>query len=140
MKINATQVKTKQITRTWHLLDAHDEILGRLATEVARLLIGKHKVSYLPHIDSGDYVVVINSRDVRVTGNKEDAKVYYRHSGYPGGLRLQKLSDLREKDPNKIIIKAVYNMLPKNRLRRLRMRRLKIFADSQHPYQDKIVS
>lgn len=132
------QPKAKEVTRKWHLIDAEPEILGRLATRIAGLLMGKGKVSYSAHMDSGDYVVVVNAAKVQVTGNKEKGKVYYRHSGYPGGFREQTLGELRTKNPVKIIEKAVYNMLPKNRLRSDRMARLKLFAGAEHKYSDKV--
>lgn len=132
------QPKAKEVTRKWHLIDAEPEILGRLATRIAGLLMGKGKVSYSAHMDSGDYVVVVNAAKVQVTGNKEKGKVYYRHSGYPGGFREQTLGELRTKNPVKIIEKAVYNMLPKNRLRSDRMARLKLFAGAEHKYLDKV--
>lgn len=131
------QPKVSELKREWHLLDAKGEVLGRLATRVAVLLIGKHKKDYVPHQDVGDNVVVINAREVRVTGRKEKQKVYWRHSGYPGGLKSITLGELREKDPTKIIKLAVYNMLPGNRLRRGRMLRLKVFAGEKHPYETK---
>lgn len=132
------QPKAKEITRNWHLFDAKGKILGRLATEIARILIGKHKKTYVPHLDSGDYAVVVNAKEVAVTGKKEKQKVYYRHSGYPGGLKAARLEEVRKKNPKKIIEHAVWNMLPKNRLRKNRMARLKVFAGEEHPYKDKI--
>lgn len=134
------QPKVEGLKREWHLLDAKGEVLGRLATKVAVLLIGKHKKDYVPHQDVGDNVVVVNAREVRVTGRKEKQKVYRRHSGYPGGLKSITLEQLREKDPTKIIKLAVYNMLPGNRLRRGRMTRLKVFAGSENPYEAKFKS
>lgn len=134
------QPKASEIKRSWHLIDAKGMILGRIATECARFLIGKHKKTYSSHMDSGDYVVVINAKEVRVTGNKELQKTYYHHSGYPGGLSATTLRELREKSPTKIIEHAIHNMLPKNRLRSDRMTRLKVFAGSEHPYQGKVVS
>lgn len=131
------QPKAKEIKRGWHLIDAKGKILGRVATEIARLLIGKHKATYAPHLDSGDNVVVINAKEVAVTGNKEKNKVYYSHSGYPGGLRAERLEEMRARNPKKIIELAVWNMLPKNRLRNKRITRLNIFAGNQHSYQNK---
>ena len=132
------QLKQKEIKREWHLMDAKGQILGRLSTQIATKLIGKHKKNYVSYLDIGDYVVVINASSVSVTGNKEEQKTYYRHSGYPGGLKETKLKDLRVKSPTKIIEHAVSNMLPKNRLRDDRMRRLKVFAEDKHPYGDKL--
>lgn len=132
------QPKEKEVKRSWHLIDAKGQILGRLATKIAGLLMGKGKVVHSDHMDVGDYAVVLNAKEVKVTGNKEKGKVYYRHSGYPGGFKQRTLSEQREKDPTKIIEKAVYNMLPKNRLRGPRMARLKIHAGEEHKYKDKI--
>lgn len=131
------QPKAKEITRNWHLFDAKGKILGRLATEIAGILIGKHKKTYAPHLDSGDYAVVVNAKEVAVTGKKEKQKVYYRHSGYPGGLKAERLEELRARNPKRIIEYAVWNMLPKNRLRKNRMARLKVFAGGEHPYGNK---
>lgn len=122
------QPKAKEIKREKHHLDANGEILGRLATKIARLLIGKHKRTYSPHLDSGDFVVVTNAKEVLVTGKKEKQKTYYRHSGYPGGLKAERLEELRARNPKRIVEYAVWNMLPKNRLRKNRMARLKVFA------------
>ncbi len=132
------QPKGAEIKRDWHLLDAQDQILGRLATQVASFLIGKHKKTFSPHLDSGDYVVVINAEGVRVTGKKETDKMYYSHSGFPGGLKTTAYRDLKEKSSTKVIEFAVYNMLPKNRLRKDRMARLKVFSGAEHKYSDKL--
>lgn len=126
------QLKAKEIKREKHRFDAKGKILGRLATEIARLLMGKHKKTYSPHLDSGDYVTVVNAGQVEVTGKKEKQKVYYRHSGYPGGLRAEGFAELRKRNPKKIIEFAVWNMLPKNRLRKNRMTRLKVFAGQEN--------
>ncbi len=135
---NTYQPKASEIKRGWQLLDAKDQILGRLATQVASFLIGKHKKTFSPHLDSGDNVVVINAIDIRVTGKKETDKMYYHHSGYPGGLKQTAYRDLKAKSPTKAIELAVYNMLPKNRLRKNRMARLKIFVGAEHKYSDKL--
>lgn len=119
-------------------MDARGQVLGRLATKVATLLIGKHKKDYVPHLDMGDYVVVTNSKDVRVTGKKEENKMYYRHSGYPGGLKAVPLSRMRREHPNRIVQLAVRRMLPANRLRADRMVRLKVLEGEEHPYGDKL--
>ncbi|KAJ1952811.1 54S ribosomal protein L23, mitochondrial [Dispira parvispora] len=124
--------------RLWHLVDAKGQVLGRMSSRIATTLMGKHKPIYNPAADCGDYVVVINARDVKVTGNKFDQKVYYRHSGYPGGLKETPYSRLMERNPSEIIRKAVYGMLPKNRLRSSRMDRLLVFADDKHPYKANI--
>jgi large subunit ribosomal protein L13 len=131
------QPKKKDIERNWHIFDAKGQVLGRMATEIARVLLGKAKPKYAPHLDMGDSVVVINAKDVELTGRKMQNKVYYRHSGYPGGLKEEKISDLMKKNPEKVIERAVSGMLPKNRLHDQRMRRLKVFADDKHPYKDK---
>lgn len=131
-------LKSNQITRRWHLIDAKGEVLGRLASRIAYLLMGKHKKEYSPHLDMGDYVVVINSSKIKVTGKKLDQKVYFRHSGYPGGLKKVTLGKLLAKNPGRVIELAVKRMLPSNRLRTRRMRRLRVFADEKHPYSDKI--
>ena len=131
------QPKKKDINREWHLMDAKDQVLGRFASKLANLLIGKHKVDYAPHFDMGDQVVVVNAKDITVTGRKMKQKIYYRHSGYPQGFRELTLEQLMEKDPRKVIELAVKRMLPKNRLQDKRMRRLRIFVDENHDYEDK---
>jgi large subunit ribosomal protein L13 len=130
----------KEVTRNWHLLDAKGMVLGRMATEISGLLMGKNKVTYSPHLDSGEYVVVINAKDVKLTGLKREQKVYRGHSGYPGGFKEVKFEAQMVKDPRVIVEKAVYGMLPGNRLRNKRMNRLKVFRDSKHTYQDKFVN
>ena len=130
--------KTSEIKRTWHLIDAKDKVLGRLATDIATKLIGKNKKEYTPHIDAGDYVVVINAKEVAVTGNKEQDKMYYRHSGYPGGLKEKSLGELKKTFPTRIIEKAVFNMLPKNKLRSGRMNRLKVYANADHKHESQL--
>lgn len=130
--------KEKAIKRTWQLVDVKDKILGRVATDIARLLVGKHKRQYAPNVDMGDWVVVVNASKVKVTGKKEEQKTYFRHSGYPGGDKIERLRDLRKKDPTKIIRFAVKNMLPDNRLKDDRLARLKIFAGEEHPFGDKL--
>lgn len=126
--------KTNEIERRWILIDAKDATLGRLSTQIAKYLIGKYKPTYTPHIDSGDYVVVINAAEVPVTGAKETDKIYYRHSGFPGGIKDAQLKEVREKFPERIIEAAVRGMLPKNKLSPERMARLKIFAGSEHAH------
>ncbi|HHF98746.1 MAG TPA: 50S ribosomal protein L13 [Candidatus Aerophobetes bacterium] len=127
--------KKEEIVRKWYLVDAKDKILGRLATKIARILSGKDKPIYTPHIDTGDFVIVVNARKVRVTGRKEEGKIYYHHSGYPGGLKKETLAELREKKPEEIIRRAVKGMLPKNRLGRKMLKRLKVYPDENHPHQ-----
>ncbi len=132
--------KSSQITRQWHLIDAKDQILGRLSSEVAKKLIGKHKTYYTAHLDCGDYVVVINAKNIKTTGTKEQNKIYYRHSGFPGGLKSQTLSELRQKHPTRVIENSVKGMIPQNKLRTGRLNRLKVFEDNNHPYADKFKS
>jgi len=126
--------KTAEVTRRWILIDATDAPLGRVSTVIAKYLIGKYKPTYTPHIDAGDYVVVINAKDTVVTGEKETDKIYYRHSGFPGGIKDAQLKEVREKFPERIIEHSVRGMLPKNKLSPDRMARLKIFAGSEHAH------
>ena len=126
--------KPTEVTRRWILIDASEAPLGRVATQVATYLIGKYKPTYTPHIDGGDYVVVINAEKLVVTGNKETGKIYYRHSGFPGGIKDATLAEVREKFPERIIEKAVQGMLPKNKLSADRMGRLKVFAGAEHAH------
>lgn len=126
--------KPTEVTRRWVLIDAKDAPLGRLATEIAKYLIGKYKPTYTAHIDGGDYVVVINAKDAVVTGDKERNKKYYRHSGFPGGIREASLGEVREKFPERIIEHAVKGMLPKNKLTADRLARLKVFATDEHAH------
>lgn len=131
------QPKHKNIKRDWHLVDANGEILGRMATRIAKLLMGKHKPEYANHVDMGDYVVVINAEKVRLTGRKAKQKVYRRHSGYPGGFKEISFEKMIAEHPEKVIEMAVAGMLPGNRLKKKRMRRLKVVAGSVNPYKDK---
>lgn len=126
--------KPSEVSRRWILIDATDTTLGRLSTEISKYLTGKYKPSYTPHIDGGDYVVVINAEKVPVTGNKELAKKYYRHSGFPGGIKDARLEEVREKFPERIIEASVRGMLPKNKLSPERMQRLKIFVGNEHAH------
>jgi large subunit ribosomal protein L13 len=127
--------KLAEIRRKWYLVDAEGKILGRLANRVAQILSGKDKPIYTPHLDVGDFVVVINAEKVKVTGGKEEKKVYYRHSGYPGGLKERTYEELLSKRPQDIIRKAVRGMLPKNKLGRQMLKKLKVYAGSKHPHQ-----
>ena len=122
------------IERTWYVVDAQDVPLGRLASEVAQILRGKHKPTFAPHMDMGDYVIVINADKVAVSGNKESDKVYYRHSGYPGGLRSETLAELRNDHPTRLVENAVRGMIPKNRLGRQVLTKLKVYAGPEHPH------
>ena len=126
--------KPSEVTRRWILIDAKDAPLGRLSTEIAKFLIGKYKPTYTPHIDGGDYVIVINAKEAVVTGDKELQKIYYRHSGFPGGIRDARLEEVREKFPERIIENAVKGMLPKNKLSPERMKRLKVYVGSEHQH------
>lgn len=126
--------KAREITRSWYEVDASGQRLGRLATVVATYLQGKHKPTYAPHMDSGDYVVVINTAKIDVSGNKLEAKRYFRHSGYPGGIKSITLAEQLTKDPNRVVQLAVKGMLPKNRLQDDRLARLKLSATAEHPH------
>ena len=128
-------VKAGDITREWFLVDAAGQTLGRLASNVARILRGKHKVIYSPHLDVGDYVIVINADKIAVSGRKMDQKMYYRHTGYPGGIRSINLRDQLKRHPTFVLRDAVKGMLPKNPLGRRMLKKLKIYAGSGHPHQ-----
>jgi large subunit ribosomal protein L13 len=126
--------KRGEISRDWYVVDADGQTLGRLATEIANVLRGKGKPQYTPHVDTGDFIVVVNAEKVQVTGNKLDQKLYYRHSGYPGGLRSRTLREQLDRRPEEVIRKAVRGMLPKNRLARRQITKLKIYAGPEHPH------
>lgn len=126
--------KASEVQRDWHVVDATDHTLGRLATQIATLLRGKHKPTFSPYLDGGDFVVVINAEKVRVTGNKETQKMYYRHSGYPGGLKTTSYQRMMATHPERILRFAVKGMLPKNRLGRQQIKKLKIYAGGNHPH------
>ena len=126
--------KAETVERDWFLIDADGKTLGRLASEIARRLRGKHKAVYTPHVDTGDYIVVINAEKVRVTGNKAKDKMYYKHSGYLGGLKEINFEDLIQKAPERVIETAVKGMLPKNPLGRAMFRKLKVYAGAQHKH------
>ena len=132
--MKTVSTKPHEVRRDWVVIDAENQVIGRLATEVARRLRGKHKPEYTPHVDTGDYVIVINAEKVRSTGRKETDKVYYRHSGYPGGIKGTTLERMRETHPERIIEKAVKGMLPKNPLGRAMYRKLKVYAGADHPH------
>ena len=127
--------KPSEVQRKWHLIDAEGKTLGRLSTEIAKRLRGKHKVTFTPHVDGGDYVVVINADKIEVTGKKRDNKVYRHHTGYIGSLKEINFKKLQEKKPEEIIRLSVSGMLPKNKLRAPMMKRLRIFAGSEHTHQ-----
>ncbi len=135
MKKDTSMVKSAQITRAWHLVDCTGETLGRLSTRIATLLIGKGKSNYTPHMDMGDFVVVINAGDIKLTGNKLLDKQYSRHSGHPGGFSQESAGRLLERDPRKVIEHAVGGMLPKNKLQDPRMSRLKVYKGKDHPHE-----
>ncbi|MFQ5879402.1 MAG: 50S ribosomal protein L13 [Dehalococcoidia bacterium] len=127
-------LKAREIEKRWHIIDANGQTLGRMAARIASLLMGKHKPTYSPHLDMGDYVIVVNAEKVRVTGGKLQQKVYYRHSGYPGGLKEVTLARLLATRPTRVIEQAVKGMLPHNRLGRRLLRHLKVYAGPQHPH------
>jgi large subunit ribosomal protein L13 len=127
--------KAEQVERDWFVVDAENLTLGRLATEIARRLRGKHKAEYTPHVDTGDYIVVVNAEKIRVTGNKEKDKIYYHHTGFVGNLKAVPLGKLRETHPDRIIKTAVKGMLPKNTLGRNMFKKLKVFVGAEHTHQ-----
>jgi large subunit ribosomal protein L13 len=127
--------KPGEVTREWYLVDADGKTLGRLATQIADTLRGKRKPQYTPHVDTGDFVIVVNAEKITVTGNKLDQKRYYRHSGYPGGLRSRTLREQLERRPTEVLRVAVKGMLPKNRLARQQITKLKIYAGPAHPHE-----
>lgn len=127
--------KPDEISREWVLVDANDQNLGRLATRIAEVLIGKNKPTYTPGVDTGDFVVVINAERVTVTGNKLEDKMYYRHTGYPGGIKETNLKDLLARNPDRVIRAAVWGMVPHNKLGRALMKKLKIYAGPEHPHE-----
>lgn len=132
--MTTVSMRDQDVERSWWVIDAENQTLGRLATEVARRLRGKHKPEYTPHVDTGDYIIVVNAEKVRVTGNKENNKMYWRHSGYPGGIRSTSVATMRETHPERIIEKAVKGMLPRNPLGRAMYRKLKVYAGAEHPH------
>ncbi|VAX11766.1 LSU ribosomal protein L13p (L13Ae) [hydrothermal vent metagenome] len=132
--MKTVSAKPETVKRDWYVIDAENKVLGRLSTEIARRLRGKHKPEFTPHVDTGDYIVVINAEKVAVTGNKEQGKKYYRHTGYPGGLKTITLEKQRAEHPERIIEAAVRGMLPKNSLGRAMYRKLKVYAGSEHQH------
>lgn len=127
--------RPSEIDRRWLLIDAEGRTLGRLATQVATLLTGKHKPTYTPHIDTGDHVVVINARDLKLTGTKLEKKEYFRHTLYPGGVKWTALKSLMEEQPDRVVVQAVRGMLPKTKLGRAMIKKLKVYAGSEHPHE-----
>ena len=132
--METTSIRLEEITRDWYLIDAQDQIIGRLASRVAKILRGKNKPYFTPHMDMGDFVIIINAEKIKVTGNKEEDKNYFRHSGYPGALTKINLKQVREHHPEKIISNAVKGMLPHNRLGRKLLKHLKIYTSAVHPH------
>jgi len=126
--------KSETVTRDWFVIDASGKVLGRMATEIARRLRGKHKAEFTPHVDTGDYIVVVNAEKIEVTGNKTKNKLYQHHTGYIGSLKTINFADLQKKAPEQIIIKAVKGMLPRNPLGRAMMKKLKVYAGSEHQH------
>lgn len=133
--MSTNKISVKNVQRKWHLIDAKNQILGRLSTQIAKILMGKNKATYLPYLDSGDHVVVINAKKIKVSGNKEYQKKYTRHSGYPGGLRVEVLSKVREIKPEHILVHAIQGMLPKTKLGHQMIKKLHVFSGGEHPYQ-----
>ena len=127
--------KPGEVAAQWHVVDATDQVLGRLAARVAMIIQGKNKPTYTPHVDTGDFVVVVHAAKIQVTGNKLDQKMYHRHSGYPGGLRSRSLREQLERRPTEVLRKAVKGMLPRNRLGRAQIGKLKIYAGPEHPHE-----
>lgn len=132
--MTTVSMREQDVERSWWVIDAEGKTLGRLATEIARRLRGKHKAEYTPHVDTGDFIVVVNAEKVRVTGKKETDKIYWRHSGYPGGIKQSNVATMRETHPERIIEKAVKGMLPRNSLGRAMYRKLKVYAGTEHPH------
>jgi large subunit ribosomal protein L13 len=135
MTIKTYTLRESEIERRWYVVDATDQTLGRLASRVAHVLEGKHKPSYTPNLDSGDHVIVLNASRIAVTRDKLESKVYVRHSGYPAGLKQETLGHLLQRRPEEVIRRAVKGMLPRNRLGAQQLRKLKIYAGSDHPHQ-----
>lgn len=131
---NTYMQKAQEVSRNWYVIDATDVNLGRLATKVAHVLRGKHKTTYTPHVDCGDYVIVVNASKINLTGNKLNDKIYYNHSGYTGGLRERTAREMKENYPVEMIERAVKGMLPKGRLGRAMYKKLFVYADSEHPH------
>lgn len=133
--MKTVSAKPQTVKRDWFIIDAEDMVLGRLATEISRRLRGKHKPEYTPHVDTGDYIVVINAEKVRVTGRKKTSKMYHHHSGYPGGLKSIRFDKMLQKAPERILERAVKGMLPKGPLGRAMFRKLKVYVGSEHKHQ-----
>ena len=132
--MNCYQPKAGELAKQWYVIDASEAVVGRLAAQIAPILMGKHRPTYTPHIDTGDFVVVVNAEKVQVSGNKRASKLYYRHSGYPGGLRSRTFEQMQAKRPEDIIRLAVKGMMPRNRLARKQLTKLKVYAGPEHPH------
>ena len=138
MDVNSFKTKSAkpaEVERTWYVIDAENQIVGRLASQVATILRGKHKPSFTPHVDTGDYVIVVNADKARFSGNKENDKLYYRYSGYPGGLKTRTAKEMRERQPEYLVRHAVKGMLPKGPLGRQMLKKLKVYAAPTHPHE-----
>lgn len=133
-KVKTYQAKPLEVEREWVLIDATDQVLGRVAVKAATILKGKHKPTYTPHVDTGDFVIIINADKIRVTGTKATSKEYWRHSGYPGGLKCETFAEAMEKHPTRVMEHAVKGMLPKNTLGRAMGKKLKVYAGPEHPH------
>lgn len=142
VKSNQTTYMQKKadVKRGWQTVDAQGRVLGQVASEIATYLMGKHKPTYTPHIESGDYVIVTNAAQVVITGNKANTKIYYRYSGFPGGLKQQTFAELLAAHPERVIELAVKRMLPDNRLRQARLARLKVYAGAEHPHRSQVTT
>ncbi|MDQ3239461.1 MAG: 50S ribosomal protein L13 [bacterium] len=135
---SSTSIKPQTVQREWHEIDVADQILGRVSSQIAKLLLGKGKPYFVNHQDVGDYVVVVNADKIKVTGNKLDQKIYYHHSGYPGGMKTRTLAQMMDKDSRKVLEKAIRGMLPKTKLGDDMFRKLFVYSDSDHPYKSKL--
>jgi large subunit ribosomal protein L13 len=133
--MSTTFAKKKEIERSWYVIDAEGQVLGRLATQIARVLTGKHKPSYTPFLDTGDFVIVVNAEKILLTGNKETDKLYRRHTGHPGGIKQSRAEEVRAKHPERIVEQAVRGMLPKTRLGRAQFGKLKVYSGPKHPHE-----
>ena len=136
--MKTTVLKGNQVERSWHLIDLSGQTLGRVCTQIAQILMGKDKVTFSYHRDDGDYVVAINAANIKVTGSKLTDKLYRHHTHWSGGLKEFTLAEMMKKDPREVIIRGVYGMIPKNKLRDIRITRLKVFVGADHPYADKL--
>lgn len=135
LTVQTPWVKKEEVVRNWYIIDAKDKVLGRLASQIAYMLLGKHRPDYTPHVDQGDFFVIINADKVKLTGKKLDQKIYWRHSGYMGGIKLETARQRLNKKPADLIMLAVKRMLPRNRMRNKLLKKLKIYAGANHPHQ-----